>query len=170
MPEFMSNLFQYRSDYIWCNNKMDDDFFRFFICFIQTSRHLHPTIFHHMFSRKINQLTQKKSFLFFYCFFWKKILYEKSRENLFFNQDFRKNKILHCTAVFSRKRIKSFKRGFFYWMCVFHEYNMVVRKFIFNQDFRHILTWPPYVFTKKSFLFICCIVFFVKTLWLDIKI
>ena len=27
MPEFLSNLFQYRSDYIWCNNKMEDDIF-----------------------------------------------------------------------------------------------------------------------------------------------
>ena len=54
-------------------------FFCYFICFNQgfnqTSRHLHLTIFHHMFSQKIYQITQKKSFLFFYCLFFEKKIY-----------------------------------------------------------------------------------------------
>ena len=107
MPEFLSNLFQYRSDYIWCNNKMDDDFFLLFHLFLTKLPGIYILPFFTIcFHEKLIKSLKRSRFCFSIAFFDKKnILYEKSRENLFFNhnQAFRKNKILHCTAMFSRK-------------------------------------------------------------------
>ena len=110
-----------------------------------------------MFSRKMNQTTQKKSF--FYCLFFEKtnmVGWKKVVKIYYLTKLSGKTKSYIAHLCFHEKRIKSFKilSMCFSWKQYGCKKNS--RKFIFNQDFMQILPWPPYVFTKKSCLFIFC--------------
>jgi hypothetical protein len=168
MPEFLSNLFQYRSDYIWCNNKMEDDIF-FAISSVLTKL---PGIyilpyFTICFHEKLIKSLKRILFLFFYCAFSKKkrkIAWKKSWK---FILQLKQNPTLH-SYVFTKNELNLLKSVFLFicWVSVFREYNMIVRKIRENLFLTKISGKPYHMFSRKSIScsFAVCF-FFVKTIW-----
>ena len=128
MPEFLSNLFQYRSDYIWCNNKMDDDFFLLFHLFLTKLPGIYILPFFTIcFHEKLIKSLKRSHFCFSIAFFWQKKHIKKVVKiySLTITKLSGKTKSYIAQLCFHEKRIKSFKISFFVY-CVL--YNMVVRK------------------------------------------
>ena len=124
MPEFLSNLFQYRSDYIWCNNKMDDFFLLFYLFLTKL-----PGFYILPFYTIINQINHSKEVIFVFLLLFLKKTYCMKKvvkiHSLTITKLSGKTKSYIAQLCFHEKRIKSFKISFFVY-CVL--YNMVVRK------------------------------------------
>ena len=115
MPEFLSNLFQYRSDYIWCNNKMEDDIF-FAISSVLTKLpgiYILP-FFTICFHEKLIKSLKRILFLFFYCAFSKKKIDCMKKVVKIYSSARTKSYI--AQLCFHKKRIKSFKISFFVYL------------------------------------------------------